>query len=271
MTLDDLIGLGIFGSFFLMMALEGAFPARRYPSRRLWRLKGVLFLLGMAAIATLTPLLLPGDWLAAHRLIDGTSLGVAGGTVVGYVVFSFFAYLWHRAQHRFDFLWRTFHQVHHAPARFDMGGAALFHPFEVAAYVVLTTLTTTLLLGLRPEAAALTGLVAQLYSFFQHMNVKTPRVLGYVIQRPEAHFVHHQRDVHAYNYGDFPLWDLLFGTFRNPAAFGTEDVGFAEPADGRLGAMLLFRDVSESAGTRVQKQRSTAGAEPASRSVTEAA
>jgi sterol desaturase/sphingolipid hydroxylase (fatty acid hydroxylase superfamily) len=271
MTLDDLIGLCIFGSFFLMLALEALFPARGYPSRRFWRLKGFLFLIAMAAVATLTPLLLPVEWLAAHRLIDGTSLGVTGGTVVGYVVFSFFGYLWHRAQHRFGFLWRTFHQIHHAPARLDLGGAAVFHPFEVAAYVVLTTLTSTLVLGLRPEAAALTGLVAQLYSFFQHLNVKTPRFLGYVIQRPEGHFVHHQRDVHAYNYGDFPLWDLLFGTFRNPAGFGKEDVGFAEPADRRLGAMLLFRDVSESAGTRVQKQGSTESAARAPRSLHETA
>lgn len=257
MTLDDLIGMAVFGSFFAMMGLEAALPARKYPSRRLWRLKGVLWLLAMAVVATATPLLLPGEWLAAHRLIDGTPLGVAGGTVVGYVAFSFVAYVWHRAAHRFDFLWRTFHQLHHAPARMDMGGAAIFHPLELAVYVGLSTVTTTLVLGLRPEAAALTGLVAQLYSFFQHLNVKTPRFLGYVIQRPEAHFVHHQRDVHAYNYGDFPLWDILFGTFRNPASFGAEDVGFAEPADRRLGAMLALRDVSNGTGTRIQKQVAT--------------
>jgi sterol desaturase/sphingolipid hydroxylase (fatty acid hydroxylase superfamily) len=254
MTLDDLIGLGIFGSFLMMMALEAAFPARRYPSRTLWRIKGVSFLVGMAVVATATPLLIPGEWLAAHRLIDGTGLGIAGGTIVGYLAFSLVAYAWHRAAHRFDFMWRTFHQMHHAPPRLDMGGAALFHPLEIVAFVGLSTVTTTLVLGLRPEAAALTGLVAQFYSFFQHMNVKTPRLIGYLIQRPEAHFVHHQRDVHAYNYGDFPLWDLLFGTFKNPADFGTEDVGFAEPADRRLGAMLAFRDVSEAVGTRVQKK-----------------
>jgi sterol desaturase/sphingolipid hydroxylase (fatty acid hydroxylase superfamily) len=270
MTLEDVIGIGIFGSFLMMMGLEAAFPARRYPSRRLWRLKGFLWLVLMAVVATATPLLLPTEWLASHRLVDGTGLGVAGGTVVGYVVFSFFGYLWHRAQHRFAFMWRTFHQVHHAPVRLDIGGAAVFHPIEVAAYIILTTLTTTLVLGLRPEAAALVGLVAQLYSFFQHLNVKTPRFLGYVIQRPEAHFVHHQRDVHAYNYGDFPVWDILFGTFRNPAGFGTEEVGFAEPADRHLGAMLLFRDVSESTGIRVQKG-TTASVGRASPSAHEAA
>ena len=255
MALDDLIGLMIFGTYGAFMLLEALLPARRYPQKRLWRLQGFLFLIGMAVVATATPLLLPADWLARHRLIDGSGLGIALGTVVGYAVFSFVGYLWHRSVHRFGFLWRTFHQIHHAPQRLDMGGAALFHPLEIAVFVALSTVTTTLVLGLRPEAAALTGFVAQFYSFFQHLNVKTPRLLGYFIQRPEAHFVHHQRGVHAYNYGDFPLWDLLFGTFRNPRDFGAAAVGFDSPADIRYGAMLAARDVSDAVGTRVQTGR----------------
>jgi sterol desaturase/sphingolipid hydroxylase (fatty acid hydroxylase superfamily) len=260
MSLDDLIGLMILGTYGTMMLLEALFPARQYPTKRLWRLKGWAFLVGMAVVATLTPLALPAEFLAEHRLIDGTGLGIAGGTVVGYGVFSLVAYALHRAAHRFDFMWRTFHQMHHAPQRLDMGGAALFHPFEIVAYVALSTVTTTFVLGLRPEAAALTGFVAQFYSFFQHMNVKTPRLLGYLIQRPEAHFVHHGRDVHAYNYGDFPLWDMLFGTFRNPADFGSTDVGFPSPQDRRLGAMLALRDVSDAVGTRTQRSAAPSAA-----------
>jgi hypothetical protein len=45
---------------------------------------------------------------------------------------------------------------------------------------------------------------------------------------------------------------MLFGTFKNPAEYGPGEVGFESPADGRYGAMLLTRDVSESVGTRVQ-------------------
>jgi sterol desaturase/sphingolipid hydroxylase (fatty acid hydroxylase superfamily) len=252
MSLDDLIGLLIFGTFGGLMLLETLHPARQYPEKKRWRLQGWAFLIAMAVVATVTPLLLPSAWLSAHRLFDLSGLGIGLGTVVGYFVFSLVGYAWHRAVHRVPFLWRTFHQLHHAPQRLDMAGAALFHPFEIVMYVVLTTVTTTLVLGLRPEAAALTGFVAQFYSFFQHLNVKTPRLLGYLIQRPEAHFVHHRRDVHAYNYGDFPLWDMLFGTFRNPAEFGREAVGFEAPADRRYGAMLLTRDVSDAVGTRVQ-------------------
>jgi len=252
MTLEDLLGLAIFGSYGLMLLLEAAFPARPYPARRLWRVRGFLFLVGMAVVATFTPLALPTDWLAAHRLLDLGGLGLVPSVLVGYAAVSLASYAYHRAAHRFGFLWRTFHQMHHAPQRMDMGGAAVFHPFEVAVFVALSTVATTLVLGLSPEAAAVTGFVAQFYSFFQHMNVKTPRLLGYLIQRPEAHFVHHAREVHAYNYGDLPLWDLLFGTFRNPAAYGTGGVGFDAPADGRYGAMLAFRDVSDAVGTRVQ-------------------
>ena len=251
MKLEDLLGLAIFATFGLMLLLEALFPARHYPTRRLWRVRGFLFLVGMAVIATFTPLLLPTEWLAAHRLIDGSSLGIGLGTLVGYAAVSFVVYVYHRAAHRFGFLWRTFHQMHHAPQRMDLGGSAVFHPLEITVFVSLTTVTTTLVLGLSPEAAALTGFVAQFYSFFQHLNVKTPRVLGYFIQRPEAHFVHHSRDVHAYNYGDLPIWDILFGTYKNPAGYGTGDVGFESPADGRYGAMLATRDVSDSIGTRV--------------------
>jgi sterol desaturase/sphingolipid hydroxylase (fatty acid hydroxylase superfamily) len=30
------------------------------------------------------------------------------------------------------------------------------------------------------------------------------------------HALHHERGVHAYNYGDIALWDMVFGTFKDP-------------------------------------------------------
>jgi len=80
---------------------------------------------------------------------------------------------------------------------------------------------------------------------FQHANLKTPRWVGYLVQRPESHAVHHERGVHAYNYSDLPLWDMVFGTFRNPAADRPlPQQGFYDGASARLLDMLLFRDVS---------------------------
>ena len=96
-------------------------------------------------------------------------------------------------------------------------------------------------LGRRRSVGVAGGLVQR---YFQHMNIRTPQWLGYLIQRPEAHCIHHQRDVHAFNYGDLPVWDMLFGTFRNPPAF-QGPVGFDKPATDRLGAMFGFVDVNE--------------------------
>ena len=102
---------------------------------------------------------------------------------------------------------------------------------------------TVIVLGLDPVAAALVGYVAAFHGMFQHWNVRTPRWLGYFIQRPEAHCEHHRLGVHANNFGDLPLWDLLFGSFRNPTSFDGE-CGFAAPADRRMLAMLAWRDVN---------------------------
>jgi sterol desaturase/sphingolipid hydroxylase (fatty acid hydroxylase superfamily) len=55
--------------------------------------------------------------------------------------------------------------------------------------------------------------------------------------------VHHERGVHRYNYADLPLWDIVFGTFRNPARWEAE-TGFYAGASARLGEMLIGRDVA---------------------------
>ena len=209
-------------------------------------MKGFCFLTVQGLLATLTPLVIPEHWLAAHRLINLEGLGVVGGAVLGYAVVSLASYDWHRSTHTFSPMWRLFHQIHHSPQRVDMSGAALFHPLETVAFLLIGALVTTLVLGLDPVAAALTGYIAAFYGYFQHMNIRTPRWLGFIIQRPEAHCIHHQRDVHAYNYGDLPVWDMLFGTFRNPEGFEGA-VGFDQPATNRLGAMLTFVDVNEAA------------------------
>ena len=84
---------------------------------------------------------------------------------------------------------------------------------------------------------------------FQHAGVRTPGWLGALIQRPESHAIHHQQGVHAYNYADLPLWDMVFGTYRNPqTALPRAPVGFYDGASSRIVDMLRFRDVSKPAG-----------------------
>jgi sterol desaturase/sphingolipid hydroxylase (fatty acid hydroxylase superfamily) len=243
METSDLVALLIPLSYFVALATEAIWPARRFPERRGWRWLGVGFLVLIGTVGAVVPQLLPLEWMAAHRWLDGTGLRVAGGTLVGWIVLSFVTYLYHRASHAWTPLWRMSHQIHHSPQQVDVSGSALFHPFEMVVQVLLQLFITVIVLGLDPLAASLTGVVAALHGIFQHWNVRTPRWVGYFVQRPESHCLHHERGVHARNFADFPLWDMLFGSFHNPERFDGA-CGFDAPADRRLGAMLAWRDVN---------------------------
>ena len=116
-------------------------------------------------------------------------------------------------------------------------------PFEMVMQVLMQLFVTVIVLGLDPLAAALVGVIAALAGIFQHWNVRTPRWLGYFIQRPESHSRHHERGVHARNYADLPVFDILFGTFHNPRHFAAA-TGFFDGASSRVPDMLLGRDVS---------------------------
>ena len=239
----DIVGLMVPVTYLLMLGIEKLWPARNFPPRRGWARLGIAFLLLIGTVGAVVPLLLPLEWMSAHRWIDGTRVGVVGGTIVGYIVLSGVSYAYHRMVHNVPLLWRLTHQIHHSPQRIDISGSVLFHPIEMVIQVLLQLFVAVIVLGLDPLAAALTGYLAAFYGMFQHWNIHTPQWLGYLIQRPEAHCEHHRLGVHANNYGDLPIWDLLLGTFRNPKAFDGE-CGFEAPNDRKVGAMLALRDVN---------------------------
>jgi sterol desaturase/sphingolipid hydroxylase (fatty acid hydroxylase superfamily) len=97
--------------------------------------------------------------------------------------------------------------------------------------------------GIGAEAAIAINLVATFMGLFQHANIKTPHWLGYLIQRPESHSAHHERGVHARNYGDLPLFDIIFGTFHNPREFDGQ-VGFFEGGSCKVGPMLIGKVIA---------------------------
>ena len=231
--------LALFAAF---AALETLRPRRTWPAVRGWRAKGVAFFLLTLVVSAGAPLLWDA-WLAEHRLFDLTGLGHVGGALVGFLVFQAVLYVWHRALHRVPLLWRALHQMHHSAERVDVFGAFYFHPLDAAFFALVGSTSLVLIAGITAPAAVAASLMATFCALFQHSNLRTPRWLGYLIQRPESHSVHHQRGVHAGNYGDIALFDLLFGTLDNPARFDGE-CGFYDGASQKVGAMLIGRDVS---------------------------
>jgi sterol desaturase/sphingolipid hydroxylase (fatty acid hydroxylase superfamily) len=226
----------------LLMALEHRTPVRRYEEVAGWRLKCLAFIPLVIGIAGSIPYLMAG-LIEDTKLLSGHRLGIVGGTIAGIVISEFVVYWVHRLHHRVQFLWRWIHQLHHSAERVDVYGAAYFHPFEIIEGTVVGVLMFNLVLGLAPEAAFLAASWQAFNGVFQHGNIKTPTWLGYFVQRPEAHAVHHERGVHDFNYANLPLWDIIFGTFRNPPAWqGT--AGFYSGASKETLRMLLGRDIS---------------------------
>jgi hypothetical protein len=101
MSAIDVFGLLVPVTYLLMLGIEVLFPARQFPPIPYWRLKGFCFLTVQGLLATLTPLVIPEHWLAAHRLINLEGLGVVGGAALGYAVVSLASYAWHRSAHTF--------------------------------------------------------------------------------------------------------------------------------------------------------------------------
>ncbi len=242
MEAEEVVALMIPLTWLAMLGLEALGTGRRWPAIRLWRTKGAAFFVMLMGLNAVLPALLPPS-VTAHHLFEGARLGVVPGAVVGFLVLTLGNALLHRAYHRFDILWRWVHQLHHAPHRLDVPGAVVFTPWEVTLNIAMFQLVIVFLLGLDPLSAAIVGYVAVFYGLFQHFNIRTPKWLGYLIQRPESHGVHHRRGFHAYNYSDLPLWDLLWGTFRNPKEY-LGDVGFEGGAATRIAPMLVGRDAN---------------------------
>jgi sterol desaturase/sphingolipid hydroxylase (fatty acid hydroxylase superfamily) len=99
----------------------------------------------------------------------------------------------------------------------------------------------SLLLGASTTGGAWFNVFAVLGEYIYHSNLRTPRWIGYLIQRPEHHSIHHQLDVHAFNYGDITWWDRLFGTFKDADQFALQ-CGFPDNHEKNLGDMLVFHD-----------------------------
>jgi sterol desaturase/sphingolipid hydroxylase (fatty acid hydroxylase superfamily) len=226
----------------LMMVVERLKPGRTFPTVRGWWMRAIAANLVQVGIVFVAGALWDG-WLVRNRPWSADRLGLAGGAAVGYVVITFIYYWWHRARHGSDFLWRWFHQFHHSPQRIEIITSFYKHPFELLANGILSSLIVYWLVGLDAKTATLAVTLTGIAELFYHWNVRTPYWLGFVIQRPEAHLVHHEQGLHAYNYGDLPLWDMLFGTFRNPKAWDAR-CGFAEDRELRVGELLIGRDVN---------------------------
>ena len=236
-----LIAYGLFAAFAVLEVLALG-RGRVFPRMAGWKIQGIAFTALYFSVATYAPLMWDA-MLGEHTLLSASALPFWMQLVGGFLVLQLFIYIWHRTMHGSDTLWRMFHQMHHSAERIDIWSAFIFHPLDMIGWAFLGSLALVGGFGVSGEAGFWIAVAATFCGMFQHSNLKTPRWLGYIVTRPESHSAHHERGIHGRNYGDIPLFDMIFGTFHNPKTFEGE-VGFYDGASKRKFDMLLFRKVA---------------------------
>jgi len=241
--------LTVFAVFVGCFALERLQPGWTLPRVRTWPLRVLAVNAVQLAVVVLAGFTWE-RWLGGASVLHlGEAIGPWAGALGAYFIATFVFYWWHRWRHESDLLWRLFHQIHHSPQRLEVVTSFYKHPGEMIFNSVLGSVLAYSLLGLSLEGGAVYTLLTALGEFFYHTNVRTPRWVGYVFQRPEMHRIHHQYGHHRNNYGDIVWWDMLFGTYANPPTWD-DRCGFDDAKEQQLLAMLRYRDVHESRETR---------------------
>jgi sterol desaturase/sphingolipid hydroxylase (fatty acid hydroxylase superfamily) len=166
-----------------------------------------LFDLGTAWFDVTDPLFLP-VWVALFLLED----------------LSFYAF--HRASHRFSFLWAA-HVTHHSSSLFNLSTSLRqsWTPFVALPFWIVLPF-----LGFDPLMVMSAQFTSLLYQAFTHTEV-VPRLgpLEWIFNTPHHHRVHHGSN-EAYvdkNFGGvLIIWDRLFGTYaelEEPVRYGLGD------------------------------------------------
>jgi sterol desaturase/sphingolipid hydroxylase (fatty acid hydroxylase superfamily) len=192
--------------------LERIFPGRELPHVPGWYIRAMLINLAQLGITLGTGQL----WI---KFFGGASLvsfaswdfPLAEG-FIGWFIGTFVFYWWHRLRHKNGF-WRVFHQIHHSPSRIEIFTSFYKHPVEILSNSLLSAVILFPVLGCSILGGFWYNFFAATGEYFYHANVRTPKWLRYFIQTPELHSIHHQLDVHDYNYSDLPIWDRIFGTY----------------------------------------------------------
>ena len=225
----------------ILFVAERAWPGRDLPHSSGWYLRAVLLnacQLGIVLIAGLS-------W---NQWFSGWSVFSLGGQIpailegfLAWFVGTFVFYWWHRIRHSSRICWRVLHQIHHSAARIEILTAFYKHPLEIAANSIIASTIIFVILGGSTEAAGWFNVFAAGGEFIYHSNLKTPKWIGWFLQRPEHHSIHHQYRVHHFNYGDITWWDRMFGTFMDTDEFAPR-CGFRSGREQQLGHMLVFVD-----------------------------
>lgn len=164
--------------------------------------------------------LLMGVWPDWHggSLVDVAHLPLWLGLIVFLGARDFLEYVYHFASHRIPALW-AMHSLHHSDPEMTalttnrhFWGDQLVKALTIwSAMTMLTTSTNALMVAYA---------TLSLYNYFVHANLRIDfGRWSWLLNSPAYHRRHHSRlpEHHDSNFAaTFPIWDVIFGTYRRP-------------------------------------------------------
>ena len=222
------------GLLILLATAERWVPRRRGSMDRAvrWPVNYLLTFVNVAAMALL-PVSFIGaaDWAERHgwgllNAFAAPPVVVIASTLLVRAFISFFT---HYLNHVIPVFWRV-HRVHHLDTDLDVSTTVRFHPLEFFIGLV-PGVPIVLAFGLTPWLLVCYEMMDAVVNVWSHSNVRIPprfdRVLRYIVVTPDLHRVHHSawKPETNSNFGAvFPIWDLVFGTFRPDPRDGHEQM-----------------------------------------------
>lgn len=133
-----------------------------------------------------------------------------------------FGYYWfHRLEHTSTLLWRI-HAVHHSETSLNATSYVRQHVLENVMQSLCIMVPLLLVLRAGPLTFAWVAVLSAFFQFFAHADIRaTLRPIARVVITPQVHRLHHSSAIAESNSNFaslFPLWDMLFGTYRPPVA-----------------------------------------------------
>lgn len=213
-----LFGLAIL-AFFFLLAWEKKkpyleFSAQVYKESFVTNTSAFLINNVILTVLRASSLFFVAQQFSSYGLLGSLDNGLFKG-ILAFAFFDLAIYVWHRASHKYEWLWR-FHKIHHCDKSFNVSTGFRFHVFDLLLEIVYKCVFV-IVIGVDAYLVLSIEIIELFFIFFHHANIKVPNEekISQVIITPFLHRAHHStlRSEHDSNYGIvLSIWDKIFNT-----------------------------------------------------------
>ncbi|WEV50201.1 sterol desaturase family protein (plasmid) [Acinetobacter sp. ESL0695] len=214
---DNWLVIWFFGIFFLELIFYHKNYVKRIEAKEHWKTNLLNFIATkLISIIFLISIVNLASKYSTHFLAN---LSPLISIVLSIFILDFAGYIFHRASHEIEFLWR-FHEIHHLDEILDVSTSLRVHFLE-AFFHTLVSCLVIYIFGIGQEAIAIHSLIAFVFATYHHSRFKLPinleKILALFVTTPSFHEPHHDEDIknNQSNYAFiFPIWDRIFFTYN---------------------------------------------------------